>query len=105
METLRNQALKKDDTITLKGKEYKAKYNECKEGFIDMSSSHINTGIILVPDNVEFTEAEKERTFLAANYNAETEEEKEKIEKIFTDENTSEFYKNVIRKRISNSME
>ena len=98
MENLRNQALKQDDTITLKGKEYKAKYNECKEGFIDMSSSHINTGIILVPDNVEFEESEKERVFLAANYNAETEEEKENIEKLFTDAEDSELYKNVLAK-------
>ena len=98
METLRNQALEKNNTITLKGKEYKAKYNECKDGFIDMSSSHINTGIVLVPDNVEFTDAEKERTFLAANYNADTEEEKEKIEEIFADSETSEFYKNIIQK-------
>lgn len=98
MENLRNQALKQDDTITLKGKEYKAKYNECKEGFIDMSSSHINTGIILVPDDVEFEESEKERVFLAANYNAETEEEKENIEKLFTDAEDSELYKNVLAK-------
>ena len=98
MENLRNQALKQDDTITLKGKEYKAKYNECQEGFIDMSSSHINTGIMIVPDDVEFEESEKERVFLAANYNAETEEEKENIEKLFTDAEDSELYKNVLAK-------
>ena len=98
MKTLRDQALKENDIITLKGKEYKAKYDECQEGFIDMSSSHINTGIILVPDSVEFTDSEKERTFLAANYNADTEEEKENIEKAFTDESNSELYKNILAK-------
>ena len=98
MKTLRDQALKENDIITLKGKEYKAKYDECQEGFIDMSSSHINTGIILVPDSVEFTDSEKEKTFLAANYNANTEEEKENIEKIFTDESNSELYKNILAK-------
>ena len=98
MANLRNQALQKDNTITLKGKEYKSKYNECKEGFINMSSSHINTGIVLVPDNVEFKEEEKERTFLAANYNANTEEEKENIEKEFTDANNSKLYKNILEK-------
>ena len=98
MVSLRNQALKENDTITLKGKEYKAKYDECQEGFIDMSSSHINTGIILVPDSVEFTDTEKERTFLAANYNADTEEGKEDIEKEFTDANNSELYKNIVAK-------
>ena len=98
MKTLRDEALKENDTITLKGKEYKAKYDECQKGFINMSSSHINTGIILVPDSVEFTDSEKERTFLAANYNAKTEEEKENIEKLFTDANNSELYKNIIAK-------
>ena len=98
MKTLRDQALKENDTITLKGKEYKAKYDECQEGFIDMSSSHINTGIILVPDSVEFADSEKERTFLAANYNAETDEEKEKIEEQFTDADNSELYKNILAK-------
>lgn len=98
MKTLRDQALEENDIVTLKDKEYKAKYDECQEGFIDMSSSHINTGIILVPDNVEFTDNEKERTLFAANYNADTEEEKENIEKIFTDENNSEFYKNILAK-------
>ena len=101
MKTLRDQALKENDIITLKGKEYKAKYDECQEGFIDMSSSHINTGIILVPDSVEFTDSEKEKTFLAANYNANTEEEKENIEKIFTDESNSELYKNIIEKGLN----
>ena len=101
MVSLRNQALKENDTINLKGKEYKAKYDECQEGFIDMSSSHINTGIILVPDSVEFTEAEKERTFLAANYNADTEEEKENIEKEFADANNSELYKNILAKGLN----
>ena len=101
MVSLRNQTLKQNNIITLKGKEYKAKYDECQEGFIDMSSSHINTGIILVPDSVGFTDAEKERTFLAANYNAETDEEKENIETLFTDANNSELYKNILEKGIN----
>ena len=101
MVSLRNQTLKQNNIITLKGKEYKAKYDECQEGFIDMSSSHINTGIILVPDSVEFTDSEKEKTFLAANYNADTEEEKENIEKAFTDESNSELYKNIIEKGLN----
>ena len=98
MKNLRDQALKENNIITLKGKEYKAKYDKCQEGFINMSSSHINTGIILVPDSVEFTSEEKERTFLAANYNAKTEEEKERIEEQFADADNSELYKNILAK-------
>ena len=101
MKNLRNQALKVDSTITIGGKEYKSKYDECQEGYLEMAGSHINTGIILVPDNCNLTEDMKEETFLAANYNADTEEEKEKIEKIFTDEMNSELYKNLEEKEIT----
>lgn len=86
MKDLRNNALKIDNSpITINGKEYHSKYNECKSGFIAMSTSHTNTGIILVPDSFDLKEEWKEQHFLAANYNAETEEEKEKIEPILVD--------------------
>lgn len=101
MENLRNQALKVDSRITIAGKEYKSKYDECQEGYLEMAASHINTGIILVPDNCDLTEDMKEETFLAANYNADTEEEKEDIEKIFTDEMNSELNKNLEEKEIT----
>ena len=54
-----------------------------------MSTSHTNTGIILVPDSCTLTEEYKEQYFLAANYNAETEEKIEEIEKNFVDEDSS----------------
>ena len=72
-----------NNTISIAGKEYQPKYNECKDGFIQMSTSHTNTGIILVPDNCPLTEDMKEQHFLVANYNADTEEGKQEIEKIF----------------------
>lgn len=84
MENLRNRILSDGSTITIEGKEYKSKYNECKSGFISMSTSHTNTGIILVPDNCNLTDDMKEMFFLVANYNADTDEEKQKIEEIFS---------------------
>lgn len=72
-----------NNAISIAGKEYQTKYNECKSGFIQMSTSHTNTGIILVPDSCPLTEDMKEQHFLAANYNANTDEEKQEIEKIF----------------------
>ena len=45
-----------------------------------MSTSHVNTGIILVPDNCPLTKEMKERTFLVANYNTNSNEEKQEIE-------------------------
>ena len=83
MEELRNRILSDGSIITIEGKEYKSKYNECKSGFISMSTSHTNTGIILVPDNCPLTDDMKEMFFLVANYNADTDEEKQDIEKLF----------------------
>ncbi len=85
MKEVRNEVLAdKNNTLTIAGKQYKTKYNECKDGFIAMSTNHTNTGIILVPDNCMLTDNMKEMTFLVANYNANTKEEKEKIEMIFS---------------------
>ena len=53
-----------------------------------MSTSHTNTGIILVPDSCPLTEDMKEQQILIANYNANTEEEKQKIEEIFSAEDS-----------------
>ena len=101
MKNLRNKALKEDSTITIAGKEYKSKYDECQNGYIYMAGSRINNGIVLVPDSCNLTEDMKEETFLAANYNATTEEEKEEIEKICTGETETEFSKNLNEKDIT----
>ena len=97
---IRNRALNdgKNDLV-IAGKKYKSKYNECKEGFIDMSTSHTNIGILIVPDSCKLTEEMKEKYFLATNYNATTDEEKEEIEKIFT-ENSSLLIQNLDEKGI-----
>ena len=92
---LRNEALKDgNNVLNIAGKQYKSKYNECKTGYIQMSTSHTNTGIILVPDDCNLTESMKEQYLLAANYNSDTKEGKEKIEKIFVD-NNSELIQNL----------
>lgn len=84
-EKIRNKVLENSENILdIAGKQYKSKYNECKEGFVVMSTSHTNTGIILVPDNCPLTNDMKDKAFLAANYNANTDEEIQKIEEIFS---------------------
>ena len=83
MENLRNRVLKEGSTLEIAGKQYQSKYKECKSGFIEMSTSHTNTGIILVPDNCNLTEDMRERQLLVANYNSGTEEERQKIEALF----------------------
>lgn len=89
MEEIRNKVLADgNSTLKVAGKEYKSKYNECKSGFVVMSTSHTNTGIILVPDNCPLTEDKKEMFLLVANYNANTDEEKEKINAIFSSDDS-----------------
>lgn len=90
MEEVRNEVLVDgNNTLTIAGKQYKSKYNECKSGFIVMSTSHTNTGIIVVPDNCPLTDDMKEIHFLAANFNANTDEEKENINELFSSSNSN----------------
>lgn len=49
-----------------------------------MNVMHANTGIILVPDNCKLADEDVEERLLVANYNADTEEDKQKIEELFT---------------------
>ncbi len=78
---LRNNALKRGTTITLNNKVLKPKYQECQDGFIHLSNSHTNQGIILVPDSLDLSDI-KERNILIANYNTDDASEKEKIEQL-----------------------
>ena len=100
MTGLRNEALKGNNTVEIDGKEYHSKYNECRSGFLNISTSHTNTGIILLPDSFEFKEEWKQSQFLAANYNADTEEEKIELDKEFTDEENSLLCKKLDEKGI-----
>ena len=52
MIAIRNIALENHQELTIFGHTLKPKYNECKEGFIEMASNHINSGVIIVPDEV-----------------------------------------------------
>ena len=89
MEMIRNRVLDSGNKLQIAGKEYVSKYKECQEGFVNMSTSHTNTGIILVPDTCNLTENMQEEYFLTANYNGATDEEKEEIEKIFTEQDSN----------------
>ena len=100
MTELRNQALKENATIEIEGKTLHAKYDECQSGFIEMSTSHVNTGIMLVPDSLELKEEWKEEQFLVANYNAETEEGKQEIEKTFSEAENNTLLNNLDQKGI-----
>ena len=78
--SIRNMALQENTPININGKEYKPKYQECKDGFTQISTSHTSVGIIVVPDNTFFNEEDQTLWFLVANYNAKNDKEKEQIE-------------------------
>ena len=90
MKEVRNEVLADSTKILdIAGKQYKSKYNECMEGFVVMSTNHVNTGIILVPDNCNLTDDMKEMAFMSANFNSNSEEEYSEIHKIFAENNSN----------------
>lgn len=52
MKAIRDSVIKKGGDITVYGKTLHSKYDECQDGFIDISAQHINIGIFVVPDSV-----------------------------------------------------
>lgn len=79
MVMIRNQALKKGITLSVNGKEYKPRYNECKDGFVQIGVQNMNDGILVVPDNA--VKPQQVRNMgLSADYRADTKEERYSIE-------------------------
>lgn len=52
MVNLRNKALSKGAERVVFGHTLKSKYDTCQDGFIDISTEHINSGLLVVPDDV-----------------------------------------------------
>lgn len=78
----RNRALEAGTEISPWGRRLHPKYKECQEGFIDLSATKSNSGIVVVPDDV-VEKAEPCYDQLIGNYKGDTEEEKEEAEKYF----------------------
>ncbi len=79
MAKVRDIALKNRETISLFGHTLTPKYTQTKNGFVEMSSNHINTGIILVPDKI----LDKNYIYenhLIGNYKLKNEEEIRELE-------------------------
>ncbi len=79
MVKIRNLALANHEVINLFGHTLKPKYASCQDGFLEMSSQHINTGIIVVPDNI-VDEEYLVKNHLLGNYKTTKREEIIKIE-------------------------
>ena len=76
---IRNKALNKNSKVTVNDNVLTPKYSECKYGFVDVGAQHLNSGIIVVPDNV-VNENMPKKEILLANYNAKNKERKLKID-------------------------
>jgi len=81
MADIRNIALKNNTKLTINSKNYYPKYQECQDGIIELSGSATNTGVIILPDNA-LEGIHPYKNILAANYQADTKEEKENVEDI-----------------------
>lgn len=81
MADIRNISLKNNTKLTINGKDYYPKYQECQDGIIELSRSATNTGVIILPDNA-LEGIHPYKNVLAANYQADTKEEKENVEDI-----------------------
>ena len=92
MAGIRNIALKNNTKLTINSKDYYPKYQECQDGFIELSGSATNTGVIILPDNA-LEGIHPYKNVLAANYQADTKEEKENVEDIVSTTMNNHFNK------------
>lgn len=76
---IRDEALKRNAPIVIKGEKYYPKYAKCKDGFLYMNSTHSNSGFFIVPDKALDGE-EVWISMMNANYKANGEDEKGKVE-------------------------
>ena len=79
MVMIRNQALKKGIILSVNGKEYKPRYSECMDGFVQIGVQNMNDGILVVPDNAVKPQPVRNMG-LSADYRADTKEERYSIE-------------------------
>lgn len=69
-----NKALAKGVTIQIGDKTLHNKYKECVEGLLQMSGNKSNTGIVVVPDDIDISSSEITENFLAANFKGDKDE-------------------------------
>ncbi len=90
---VREEALKLNTPININGKTLYPKEQEIINGFVHMSSTHSNMGIIILPDEI-IDETMLGSKILVANYNATTKEERQNIEELLTKINEHPYYEN-----------
>ena len=86
---MRNVALKGNTEIEINGEKLRPKYESCKDGYIEISTSETNVGIIIVPDSLNLSASDQQLWFLSADYSALSKNEREKTEAYFADDSSS----------------
>ncbi len=92
---VRNIALENNEVITIFGHKLKPKYRTCQDGFLEMSSQHINTGIIVVSDEVAVADY-LYNNYLIGNYHTSKKEEIRAIEEHINEVASSEQWENYL---------
>ena len=82
MAQIRNVALKNNEKITVFDHELVPKFDECQYGFVEISSSHINSGIIVVPDDIVEEDNIAYNSIIGNYYTDDLDEQKEIQEQI-----------------------
>lgn len=77
--SIRNEALKEKTVLQINGVSLHSKYDTCQNGFLEMSSSPANMGIIVVSDEI-VQNLKQVKAGLLGNYKGETKEEKKEYE-------------------------
>ncbi|CVI73495.1 Bacitracin export permease protein BceB [Clostridiales bacterium CHKCI001] len=72
-----NEGLKKSPQIQIDGQLYHPKYFSCQTGFLTMSYSPMNMGVMIVPDSVIVQEKEWYCNYYIANYSDQKENDRE----------------------------
>lgn len=97
MKAIRDEALNVGTEIHVLGHTLKSKYGECRDGFINISSQHLNMGIFVIPDSAA-DESYALTDYFMGNYKASAKEEKAAVEKKVNQE------WNAVRKRLNAAM-
>lgn len=92
---VRNQSLAAGEHIRLGQYDLKPAYPECQAGFIDISSQHINTGIILVPDEM-LGDAHVAYDCVVGNYLTDIEDEAAALEQEIEDINAAAYDTHIV---------
>lgn len=79
MVAIRDQVLAQGQQITLSGRTFVPKYASCQDGILDISSNHINSGVILLPDDV-LDEGTRHREYMIGNYSMASREDRQAFE-------------------------